>query len=521
MNIKNMEKDLPQIISTLWDGIKNMNPKIMSYGSNAYDTAWVSLIQDENGEIIFPKSYDWLIQNQLEDGSWGSKTFRYFDRMLSTLIATVALLEYNKDTKNLEKSIKWLKENLDKLKYYSDHEDFGIGFGLLFPSLLLKLKKYIDIGFNSEQIISKWRKKIEALNLNQILKKFNYLSWSLEFLDPIEFEINLDTQLTDRFSIGESVAATSWYIMTNKSKYNAQMIKFLKTQEFEDGSFPQFAQSDAYNLLFMLSPIYQVVEYIPNMYHKQLIELRDRFTKQGISLSEYFDICDSDDTIVLMKFLENEDLVDDYNKFNFIEFYEDENFYNSYVSKHGKSTSRKLDTTENDRTTISVNMRILNAYYHSKIAPNRDYVVNKLYRSFVHYFENNEYASVDRWHADPSYNNSNGVLYLSTVNLKWGRQCLDWFDKNKNENGRWGKNEYEYENTARAFLSYAYFHIITDEIDLSFLDSLMSYLINNYNSKKSELWVSKTLYCPDFNEGLYLACFIAYAKIKKIEYNLK
>ncbi|KAL6217407.1 hypothetical protein ACLB2K_010624 [Fragaria x ananassa] len=65
---------------------------------SAYDTAWVSLVEDVNGtgSPQFPSSLEWIANNQLEDGSWGYEDiYNAHDRMISTLACVVALKSWN------------------------------------------------------------------------------------------------------------------------------------------------------------------------------------------------------------------------------------------------------------------------------------------------------------------------------------------------------------------------------------------------------------------------------------------
>mgnify|MGYP002775039064 FL=1 len=65
---------------------------------SAYDTAWVGLVPslDDPARPQFPKSLDWILKNQLLDGSWGDKDlFLAYDRVCSTLACLVALKTWN------------------------------------------------------------------------------------------------------------------------------------------------------------------------------------------------------------------------------------------------------------------------------------------------------------------------------------------------------------------------------------------------------------------------------------------
>lgn len=65
---------------------------------SAYDTAWVALVEDMNkaGTPQFPSSLQWIVDNQLHDGSWGdNKIFLAHDRILNTLASVIALKSWN------------------------------------------------------------------------------------------------------------------------------------------------------------------------------------------------------------------------------------------------------------------------------------------------------------------------------------------------------------------------------------------------------------------------------------------
>lgn len=65
---------------------------------SAYDTAWVALVKKLDGGDgpQFPLSIDWIVQNQLLDGSWGDDSlFLVQDRVINTLACIIALKSWN------------------------------------------------------------------------------------------------------------------------------------------------------------------------------------------------------------------------------------------------------------------------------------------------------------------------------------------------------------------------------------------------------------------------------------------
>lgn len=73
---------------------------------SAYDTACVALVEDMNktGTPQFPSSLQWIVDNQLSDGSWGDKKiFLAHDRILNTLACVVALRSWNIHPEKMER----------------------------------------------------------------------------------------------------------------------------------------------------------------------------------------------------------------------------------------------------------------------------------------------------------------------------------------------------------------------------------------------------------------------------------
>ena len=93
-------KDEPSEMASMVDAIRTA---LRSIGEgeitiSAYDTAMVALLRNPDGgdAPLFPSTFDWIIQNQLPDGSWGDEAFFMIrDRIISTLACVVALKTWN------------------------------------------------------------------------------------------------------------------------------------------------------------------------------------------------------------------------------------------------------------------------------------------------------------------------------------------------------------------------------------------------------------------------------------------
>ncbi|EPS66264.1 copalyl diphosphate synthase, partial [Genlisea aurea] len=106
-----------------------------------YDTAWVSLIADEDDGPRFPASLEWISRNQLPDGSWGDGAFFLaYDRLLNTLACVVALKFWNLHPRQVRKGASFIRDNMRKLEE-AEPEHMTCGFELVFPSLLQRAQR--------------------------------------------------------------------------------------------------------------------------------------------------------------------------------------------------------------------------------------------------------------------------------------------------------------------------------------------------------------------------------------------
>ncbi|KAK4385191.1 Peregrinol diphosphate synthase TPS1, chloroplastic [Sesamum angolense] len=97
--LEGLTEYIKKFLSSMDEGRINVSP---------YDTAWVALIRDIDGEDSpqFPASLEWIAQNQLHDGSWGEQfVFSAYDRLLNTLACVVALRSWNVHPHKSEKGI--------------------------------------------------------------------------------------------------------------------------------------------------------------------------------------------------------------------------------------------------------------------------------------------------------------------------------------------------------------------------------------------------------------------------------
>ncbi|KAL2517491.1 Ent-copalyl diphosphate synthase [Abeliophyllum distichum] len=134
-----------------------------------YDTAFIALVKDLGGRNSpqFPLSLEWIVQNQLSDGSWGDEHFYLaYDRLLNTLACVVALRSWNVHTDKSEKGISYIKDNLCELEN-ANAENMTCGFELIFPALLQRAR---DLGIDGIPYDAPVLKEISAARAQKLTR---------------------------------------------------------------------------------------------------------------------------------------------------------------------------------------------------------------------------------------------------------------------------------------------------------------------------------------------------------------
>ncbi|KAJ8421794.1 hypothetical protein Cgig2_012317 [Carnegiea gigantea] len=265
----NLKEPTPSGITEKVEAIRAML-KSMSDGEitiSPYDTAWVALVRNveanEEDAPQFPSSLQWIIDNQLLDGSWGDKKmFLAHDRIINTLACVIALKSWGICPDKREKGIAFLKENISKLEN-EDAEHMPIGFEVAFPALIEIARAHgIEVVEDSPTLQEIYAKR--SIKLTRI---------------PKEIMHTMPTTLLHSLE-GMALAGLDWE-------------KLLKLQS-QDGSFLFSPASTAYALmqtkdLNCLAYLRKVVQSfnggVPNVYPVDLFEHMfavDRLQRLGI-----------------------------------------------------------------------------------------------------------------------------------------------------------------------------------------------------------------------------------------------
>ncbi|XP_057830564.1 bifunctional levopimaradiene synthase, chloroplastic isoform X2 [Cryptomeria japonica] len=142
-HIEALIEDIRNMFQSMEDG--KLNP-------SAYDTAWIARIAsiDNPSQPQFPQTLNWVVCNQLSDGSWGGEPFYLsHDRLLITLSCVIALRIWKLGETQVQKGIDFVNYqtslSLDERGYGNQPS----GFVILFSSLL-KEANALNLGISNE-----------------------------------------------------------------------------------------------------------------------------------------------------------------------------------------------------------------------------------------------------------------------------------------------------------------------------------------------------------------------------------
>lgn len=109
---------------------------------SSYDTAWVAMVPSPNStkSPCFPDCLNWLMDNQLDDGSWGLHHHPQSskDTLSSTLACILALKRWNVGNYQINKGLHFLESNFSLVNDKSQRSP--IGFDIIFPGMLVYAK---------------------------------------------------------------------------------------------------------------------------------------------------------------------------------------------------------------------------------------------------------------------------------------------------------------------------------------------------------------------------------------------
>ncbi|KAJ4968252.1 hypothetical protein NE237_014953 [Protea cynaroides] len=293
-------KSIKSMLSSMEDG---------EISISAYDTAWVALVKDVNGSGVpqFPSSLQWIVENQLPDGSWGDRfLFSAYDRILNTLACIIALKVWNIYPVLSEKGMAFIRENMSKLGSGDEEHMMLGGFEFAFPSLIEMAKQH-DLQIPTDgpiinEIYAKRNIKLTKIPKDMMYKIPTTLLYSLEGMGGLDWEKLMKLQCQDG-SFFHSPSSTAFALMQTKDE---RCLKYLKkVVEKFNGGVPHIYPVDLFERIWAVDRLERlgISRYFQSEIKECLNYVYRNWTEGGIGPSRNSRVQDIDVTAMGFRLL--------------------------------------------------------------------------------------------------------------------------------------------------------------------------------------------------------------------------
>eukprot|EP00253_Pinus_taeda_P021517 PITA_21517 len=268
---------------------------------SAYDTAWIARVPaiDGSPRPQFPQTVDWILKNQLKDGSWGTQShFLLSDRLLATLSCVLALLKCKVGDAQVQQGIKFIRSNL--VKDESDEDSLVTDFEINFPFLLREAQSFqLELPYDLPYIHKlqmKRQERLAKLSNEEIYTIPSPLLYSLEGIqDIVEWERIMDVQSHDGSFLGSPTSTACVFMHTGDVK----CLEFLSNVVSKFGDFvPCMYPVDLLERLLIVDNIERLG--IDRLFEKEIKEALDyvyrHWNERGIGWGRQNPIADLETT---------------------------------------------------------------------------------------------------------------------------------------------------------------------------------------------------------------------------------
>jgi halimadienyl-diphosphate synthase len=455
----------------------------------AYDTAWVASVPmlEERRSTRFPTTLQWLADNQLSDGSWGSSVRYEHDRIICTLAALAPLAEFGRraeDRKAVEAGTRYLWQHGHLIG--SEPVEL-VGFELLLPTLVDRARTSgVAVPPHLDIYAAQRQRKLQLIPPQALYSPRTTVVHSLEFLGEQVDLAKLALAQGDNGAIGNSPAATAYFLRQTQLD-NPQAMGYLeKCLDHTGGSMaPVLHPCETFELLWTAYHHYLGGAPASSLFQpKERALLREALRNGGVSLSPTFPIPDADDTAVALLLLH--DLGERV----------DPSILKAFQAQDGSFVSFPYER----HSSVGVNVHVLHALARVPGYPDKENTIEAI----VDYLadQHNGLYWIDKWHISPLYATAHVLAALRDVPAHGighlVEQSREWLRQSQNADGSWGfYGQPTAEETAYGLLGLAADNQIS-ESDLARCAAAATYLeqATANGTAHPPLWIDKCLYLP-------------------------
>ncbi|KAJ7542459.1 hypothetical protein O6H91_10G107700 [Diphasiastrum complanatum] len=150
-----------------------------SISVSALDMAWIARVPALKGLRSgpeYPACIQWILENQLADGSWDDQnSYFVYERVCSTLACVIALKTWALGEENVEKGMMFIERHISKMEIEQDCDRTQFPFVIVFPAMLDEARMLgLDICYHDAPMMKllklKREDQLKRISLNMILK---------------------------------------------------------------------------------------------------------------------------------------------------------------------------------------------------------------------------------------------------------------------------------------------------------------------------------------------------------------
>lgn len=455
--------------------------------TTAYDTAWVARLREIETELSLP-AIEWLCNNQLHDGSWGTEqSYYYYDRVISTLSAMIALTYSGKrssDKKHIERGLLALEKITDFATKGLSLSKNGpsIGFEMIVPTLVTEAESLGLIKQQKERIlgrIGKVRNKKLSLLQGKMINRHITVAFSAEMAGTDgQSMLDVENLQEANGSVGCSPSATSYFALRVK-KGDEKALKYLNKVCGQNGGAPNVAPFDVFETTWSLWNFSLVPNLLDNNkdLEKHVNFLSDIWDKNnGVGFASEYSVIDSDDSALVFETLSRLGI----NKnINSILAFEDDEYFRCFDLENAPS--------------ISVNIHVLGALKQAGYPADHPSVKKILF--YLEKTKTEEGYWIDKWHLSPYYTTSHAIISCAGYKDELVQNAVHWILNTQKNNGAWGIFNPTAEETAYALQALWVWKQEDNFIPNDCLRKGKIWL-EEHQCEYSPLWIGKCLYNP-------------------------
>src|SRR6266545_1851608 len=455
--------------------------------TTAYDTAWVARMREIDANLALP-AIEWLCQNQLPDGSWGAaQSYYYYDRVISTLSAMIALTYQGKrrsDKSLIEKGMLALEKitNNAEQGLSLSYKGPSIGFEMIVPTLVAEAEALGLIKQQKESILGHIAQQ-RAIKLSHLkgkmINRYVTVAFSAE-MAGVDGKQMLDSERLqeENGSVGCSPSATAYFALQVKRE-DSKAMEYLYKIRGENGGAPNVAPFDVFEIAWTLWNLSLIPGYIN---FKDKVQPHIDFLSHvwdmggGAGFSSEYSINDSDGTSVVFDTLFRYGVI---KKEDNVLSYEEKDYFRCFALESDPS--------------VSANIHVLSALRqagYSKDNPSVQKIIQFLQRT-----KNKGGYWDDKWHISPYYTTSHAIMTCSGYADDLVSEAVTWLIETQKPDGAWGIFNPTAEETAYAIQALWLWNQQSGEVPSACLSRAKQWL-ENHKSEYEPLWIGKCLYSP-------------------------